>query len=339
MDKPITFSVIMPCYNSAAYVKNAIDSIKNQTYPHWELIAVNDGSKDETPEILHAYAKEDDRIKVFEKENGGYVSAVNLGLGHISGDYFLFLGSDDTLNVDLFEILFRHLSPLNALPDGIAFRAIKIKDGVFFERDTFSDFDTVAYESNITFKAFCEKHPKHAEIFSCRDTSKCFKTQKLNDLRYFGKYGIDADGIFSSLFYHTCQSFISIPYDGYLWTIRNDSLSSSTSLVKELDRIDNWKLFFERLDEMSLGANITIEALSHISLQCFLLISLCKGFKNAIKYRRFIRQHLTFIKYVAKKYNAEEFLDRKIGFLRFSPPLFSLLHKLGVWSLLHKLHK
>ena len=64
----------MPCYNSELWVKNALDSIKNQTYPHWELIVVNDGSKDNTPDILNEYAESDERIKVFSKENGGYVS-------------------------------------------------------------------------------------------------------------------------------------------------------------------------------------------------------------------------------------------------------------------------
>jgi len=202
--KPIKFSVIMPCYNSAAYVKGALDSIVNQTYQGWELIAVNDGSKDETPDILRTYADKDERIKIVNKENGGYVSAVNAGLDHVSGDYFLFLGSDDKLSCDLFSTLYAHLSPLDELPDGVAFRAVKYKDGQFFEKDTFTDFDDVAYEKEISFKDFVEKYPKNAEIFSCRDTSKLFKTEKLNGLRYFGRYGIDADGIFASLFYHGC---------------------------------------------------------------------------------------------------------------------------------------
>ena len=66
----IKFSVIMPCYNSEQYVKKAIDSILNQTYGNWELIAVNDGSADSTPEILAEASLKDSRIKVFTKENG-----------------------------------------------------------------------------------------------------------------------------------------------------------------------------------------------------------------------------------------------------------------------------
>lgn len=83
--KDISFSVIMPCYNSEDYVRNALDSVVNQTYKNWELIAVNDGSTDHTLEILNEYASADQRVKVFSKENGGYTSAVNFGLEKVGG--------------------------------------------------------------------------------------------------------------------------------------------------------------------------------------------------------------------------------------------------------------
>jgi glycosyltransferase involved in cell wall biosynthesis len=118
----------MPCYNSAAYVKNALESIKNQTYNNWELIAVNDGSKDETPEILRAYAKEDSRIKVLDKENGGYGTTVNWSAEHASGKYFKLLDGDDWFDTKGLDSLLKqadaaeadlYLSEVQRVVDGV----------------------------------------------------------------------------------------------------------------------------------------------------------------------------------------------------------------------------
>ena len=236
----IRFSVIMPCYNSSAYVATAVQSLINQTYPNWELIAVNDGSKDDTLEILTRFSAADERIKVFSKENGGYVSAVNFGLNWISGDYFLMLGSDDRLANDLFSEIVDQIPKSIDLPDMVAFRAVKFRNEKFLERDAISNFDSVASASDSSAAEFEEQYPKHAKILFVRDTAKCFKTSKLGNLRYFGKFGFDADGVFSSLFAHKCRSFLSLPIDGYLWTIRKDSVSSTVNQRINIDRLNVW---------------------------------------------------------------------------------------------------
>ena len=248
--KNITFSIIMPCYNSEAYVRNALDSIVGQTYPHWELVAVNDGSFDSTLDILSEYAKDEPRIKIYSKENGGYCSAVNMGLDHVTGDYFLMLGSDDRLATDLFEKLTDSID--SELPDVLTFRAMKIKDGQEIGVDTFTDFDTPCTEFNTTLSEFTNTHPEHAKILFCRDTAKCFKREKLGDLRYFGKSGIVADNAFSALFCHSCNSFLSVPINGYFWTMRDNSISAAVyTLETERERMLVWGLFFQKLQTIS----------------------------------------------------------------------------------------
>ena len=74
------FSVIVPAYNSAAFIHTCIDSVLGQTCPDFELILVDDGSKDDTLALCSAYARRDPRIRVFHKENGGHTSARNAGL-------------------------------------------------------------------------------------------------------------------------------------------------------------------------------------------------------------------------------------------------------------------
>jgi glycosyltransferase involved in cell wall biosynthesis len=84
---------MMPAYNAEQYIGQAIESALQQTYPHWELIIVNDGSTDETPDIVARYS--DRRIKAFHQPNGGEASARNTALRHMQGEYVAFLDADD----------------------------------------------------------------------------------------------------------------------------------------------------------------------------------------------------------------------------------------------------
>ncbi len=93
-DLPLV-SIIMPAFNAARYIGQAIKSVIEQTHPFWELIIVNDGSTDETESRALGFS--DTRIRYFVKENGGVPSARNLGLRHMRGEYFIFLDADDVL--------------------------------------------------------------------------------------------------------------------------------------------------------------------------------------------------------------------------------------------------
>jgi glycosyltransferase involved in cell wall biosynthesis len=88
-------SVIIPTYNRANLLTIAILSVINQTYKNWELIIVDDGSTDNTKQIVEEFIKKDPRIKYFYKENGGQGSARNLGIKNAQGEYIAFLDSDD----------------------------------------------------------------------------------------------------------------------------------------------------------------------------------------------------------------------------------------------------
>ena len=91
----LMFSIVVPIYKVEKYIKQCIDSVLCQTYKHFELLLVDDGSPDNCPEICDAYAKNDTRIRVIHKQNGGLSSARNAGLDRASGEYIIFLDSDD----------------------------------------------------------------------------------------------------------------------------------------------------------------------------------------------------------------------------------------------------
>lgn len=95
-------SIVIPVYKVEKYLKNCVDSVINQTYKNIEVILVDDGSPDDCPLICDEYVKNDSRIKVVHKTNGGLSSARNAGMKIATGDYIMFLDSDDFWDDDLF---------------------------------------------------------------------------------------------------------------------------------------------------------------------------------------------------------------------------------------------
>lgn len=104
MNKKDLVSVIVPVYNVERYLQRCIDSILSQTYENIELILIDDGSTDRSGEICDTY-KDDSRISVFHKENGGQASARNLGLDVAKGKWITFVDSDDFIAPDYVEYL------------------------------------------------------------------------------------------------------------------------------------------------------------------------------------------------------------------------------------------
>jgi len=101
-------SIIVPVYNVQLYLRRCVDSLINQTFEDIEIILVNDGSTDHSPEICDEYARTDKRVKVIHKINGGLSDARNVGLVESRGDYVLFVDSDDYINHDSCEVLYRY---------------------------------------------------------------------------------------------------------------------------------------------------------------------------------------------------------------------------------------
>lgn len=93
-------SIIVPVYNAEQYLHRCIDSILAQSHTDFELLLINDGSKDASGDICDEYAAKDTRVRVFHKENGGVSSARNLGLDNAQGEYITFCDADDHVSED-----------------------------------------------------------------------------------------------------------------------------------------------------------------------------------------------------------------------------------------------
>ena len=100
-------SIIVPIYNIEKFLPCCIDSILAQTFTEWELILVDDGSKDTCGSICDEYATKDGRIRVIHKPNGGLTSARNAGLAMASGEWVMYLDGDDWIEPEMLELLLR----------------------------------------------------------------------------------------------------------------------------------------------------------------------------------------------------------------------------------------
>jgi len=113
-DKVPKVSVVVPVYNSAEFLPQCLDSIVNQTYRKLEIICVNDGSKDNSLDILRKYKNKDPRFIIIDKPNGGVSSARNAGLKAATGKYVQFIDSDDLINAEAFKNLVEEAETFNA---------------------------------------------------------------------------------------------------------------------------------------------------------------------------------------------------------------------------------
>ncbi len=114
-EEPPFFSIVIPTYNRANAIATALDSCFRQTFGHFEIVLVDDGSTDGTLEIVGRI--QDDRLRVIERENGGAAAARNTGVAEARGEYIAFLDSDDRFLQNKLEVFHRHIqtSPVDVL--------------------------------------------------------------------------------------------------------------------------------------------------------------------------------------------------------------------------------
>lgn len=118
-----TISVMMPAYNAAAFIAQAIEAVQAQTFGDWELVCYDDGSTDNTAEIVRAYAENDQRIRFIQGVHGGRGRARNAALAHCRGEFVAMCDADDVSLPKRFEL---QLAYLNAHPDIAAVGAFQI---------------------------------------------------------------------------------------------------------------------------------------------------------------------------------------------------------------------
>lgn len=173
MRKPF-ISIIVPVYNVENCVRRCLDSIVEQVVKDWELILVDDGSKDASGKICDDYACKDERIKVYHRENGGVSAARNFGLEQAQGTWITFIDSDDYIGQDYFAPLTK------ADTDIVVFSNMFVcKDGSIRSGDAVPSFSSVN-ENEI--KKYLETN-LYKPIFNV-PWGKAFKSEIVKDVRF-----------------------------------------------------------------------------------------------------------------------------------------------------------
>ena len=208
------FTIIVPVYNVERYVSRCLDSARRQTFTDIEIICIDDGSSDRSPEIIDLHALADSRIRVIHRENGGVSSAKNLGIREAKGEYLLFLDSDDYLDVNACKRLARVFQDTGA--DVVTFGGRCVPqcssspwlDNCFSPRDAVYD----GFSSDLIFKE--NSHP-----FAWRTA---VKRQLLLDrsIFYAEDLALGEDQVFQFALYPEASKTVLIPdklycYRGY----------------------------------------------------------------------------------------------------------------------------
>lgn len=130
-ERKVEVSVIVPVYNVELYISKCIESLLSQTIDDYEVIIVDDGSKDSSIPICESLIRTDQRFKILHKENGGLMSAWKHGLKYAIGEYICFVDSDDWIDSDMIEVLLKSIKESNA---DVVFSGYVTEDGL--ERKT-----------------------------------------------------------------------------------------------------------------------------------------------------------------------------------------------------------
>ena len=284
----LLISVIIPVYNAENYLEQCLNSIKNQTYKNFEVIIVNDGSKDNTEVICKRFLEDDSRFRYFSKENGGVSSARNFGLDNANGHYITFIDGDDWVEHNHLEILIKSITENNS---DIAICSYKEFDNNI---DTYYTIVYTKQEKNLlNFEKIIRKSSlfifsKLMSINVCFNNAvaKLFRKELVTNLRFDTsiKYGEDLDFYFS--LYLNVESISYVDELTYVYRIHGDSTTSNFNQEYAEQELSIFKKMFKKIQEIGLP---TIHYFNKFQ-------KLLKARVNYIKNKVLLNEHLGFLK-------------------------------------------
>ena len=200
MEEKIKISIITASYNYEDYIKETIESVLSQTYQNWEMIIVDDGSKDNSVNVIKEYCEKDSRIKLFQHENGvnkGLPETIKLGIKSAKGEWIAFVESDDTITPDYLEKKVNVISKYNDVE--FIFNDINM----FGEENAISEYD----------RYFKKQKKLLGKIKFPSNFVKLFKRNNLNPIPTFSCVMVKKDIIENIDF----ESPIKKALDLYIW--------------------------------------------------------------------------------------------------------------------------
>lgn len=221
-------SIIVPVYKVEKYLNRCIDSLINQTYKDIEILLIDDGSPDNCPQICDDYAKMDRRIKVFHKKNGGLSDARNYGIEKCQGTYITFVDSDDYVNDEMVELLYRSLIDNKCDISICMSQMFSDKDDVIID---YSDNQVCCLSKNDALEKMLYHQIYHSSW------GKLFKKSLFNNIRFpVGK--IMEDLATSYLLFYNSSRIVVNSRKLYYYYQREDSIMHNSFSLKQLDGVE-----------------------------------------------------------------------------------------------------
>ena len=224
-------SIIVPVYNVEAYLEKCVESILKQTYTNLEILLVNDGSTDKSGELCDKLALRDHRIRVIHKENGGLSDARNRGIDEASSNLIGFIDSDDYIDEDMYETLYRQM---------VASKADLSMCGHY---DVYHQIPEKQVAEIKTWELMPEEAIKmvmEAKILSVTAVNKLYKKALFEQLRFrIGKIAEDAFIMVDLI--HQCSKVVATNEKKYYYVHRENSITTQKFSLKFLNVIEAYE--------------------------------------------------------------------------------------------------
>lgn len=223
------YSIIIPVYNAEKVISATIDSVIAQTYSDWELLLIDDGSKDSSAAICDKYALSDKRIKVFHKENGGVSSARNFGIKKAKGERILFLDSDDHYHSDCLETVHEHYNK-----DFVIFSFTKCFPNGNTQQKDLLPFQSTTKEDTTNYLLELKRNRHFSDAF-CFPWNKVFKTELIhkNNILFPEDIRFREDEIFIYRYIKECKSLAILSDSLHDYTCSTEGLTYCKRSCKE----------------------------------------------------------------------------------------------------------
>lgn len=219
------YSIVIPVYNASLYLRDCLNSVIKQVYSNFEVIVIDDGSTDMSPQIMDEFAKIDPRVKVYHAENKGVTRARQAGVSLAQGEYVIFMDSDDTINS---ELLLRINETIKEFPDVeiIRYKCKMVNDKPGYNHELYNHIskDNVIYSGFEAVKRWTVPSYRY-EVFWLY----AIKRDKLSIFNTCPNLRTSEDYAFIPILIANCKKVMAIDYVGYNYICNNQ-----TSLTHEI---------------------------------------------------------------------------------------------------------
>ena len=224
-------SILVPVYNASKYLRQCVDSLTGQTYTDLQIVLIDDGSTDDSWELMQEMAQEDPRLEVYSQPNCGVAATRNHLLEKVKGDFVLFVDSDDWIELNTIEVLLKEQQKGDF-------------DIVMFKESGNGDGNVVLYDKQQSIKLFLEH-----QLFRGMLWNKFFKSMLLSGITfdYSILYGEDAAFVWQILQRVSNVAFVNKSF--YHYGENEESLSRQTFNSIKLSSYKVWDLIARETDE------------------------------------------------------------------------------------------